>query len=154
MHKKSCLIPIVMCPKDADEVQQYRPWSDCCSSFRSSQIWFYRVCSDLSVQTLRIITVIWLIDSRGYFMWKVNPEWQSFTHFCSYLLWYRHCNSCMPDRNYHVEGVVKWFSWHNKLKLRSFCNVSINGKWHLNLLPNVVILTLTKRTELQCWRQV
>ena len=41
--------------------KQCRPWSDC------SLIWIYTICSDLSVQILRIIIVITSTD--GFFKW-------------------------------------------------------------------------------------
>ena len=45
----------VMHPKDAESCKQCRPRSDCSS--RSSLIWVCTVCPDLSVRTLRNITV-------------------------------------------------------------------------------------------------
>ena len=55
----ACIYHTVMCPKDADRMaNSVDPDQQSDLSFRSSMIWVYTVCQGLSVQKLRIITVI------------------------------------------------------------------------------------------------
>ena len=61
-----------MCPKDADRMaNSVDPDQQSDLSFRSSMIWVYTVCQGLSVQKLRIITVI--LHSESNLMLSFKP---------------------------------------------------------------------------------
>ena len=62
--------------------KQCRPWSGCSS--RSSLIWVYTVCPELSVQKFMTITVLWKIDFHLKF-WRCQRS--VFTNYATSAFW-------------------------------------------------------------------
>ena len=124
------------------ELQKCRPWSDCSS--RSSLIWVCTVCPDLSVCTLRTITVAVCHFS---FTWKTKIK------FCvklGLMLTQTNVKMTAAHTNYKVSRKLI-FKWHvrfreniESLKDDSSSGRPVNVRWH-NLAESLMDACILKQ---------
>ena len=108
----------VMCPNDADGMTNSvdpdqtapRPWSDCSS--RSKLIWVYTVCSDLSVQKFRNITLLGLWElSVGFFLVWYNVGFDHGNYFIHRL---EHFNQILWMPKWKLMYLIRSILGNNK----------------------------------------